>query len=108
LPDPVDPDPFRYAALAVLIHLICGAFHRHIDLGLLRDSLAIVEDFEALQARPKVHDRPPQWVQRVPSLPQRVFIPDAEGNVLKEDDPNVSEEFKVMNIIAQVPHIHFV
>jgi len=38
----------------------------------------------------------------------RVFIPDAQGNPILEVDPEVSEEFKAMNIIVQMPHIHFV
>ncbi|KAH7903505.1 hypothetical protein BJ138DRAFT_133602, partial [Hygrophoropsis aurantiaca] len=108
LPDPADPDPLRYAALAVLTRLMCASFNRRIDLGLPRDAPAIIVDFGALQARPKVHERTPEWADRVPSLPETVFIPDAKGNELKEDNPDVSEEFKAMNIVVQMPHIHFV
>ncbi|KAF9219683.1 hypothetical protein BS17DRAFT_381441 [Gyrodon lividus] len=108
LPDPADPDPLRYTALAVLTQLMCAAFNRRIELGLPRDSPAIIEDFQALQARPKVYERSPEWSERVTSLPERISIPDAEGNELKEDDPNVSDEFKAMNITVQMPHIHFV
>jgi hypothetical protein len=59
LPDPADPNPLRYAILAVLTHLICDSFNRCIELGLPRDALAIILDFEELKARPKVYEQPP-------------------------------------------------
>ncbi|THV01285.1 hypothetical protein K435DRAFT_963622 [Dendrothele bispora CBS 962.96] len=108
LPDPADPDPVRYAILAVLTRLMCDSFNRRVEMGLPRDAPAIIEDFEELQARPKVYEEPPEWTRRVKPLSERFFIPDAEGNRLDEDDRDVSEEFKAMNIIVQMPHIHFV
>ncbi|GBE86391.1 hypothetical protein SCP_0902700 [Sparassis crispa] len=108
LPDPVDTDPVRYAALAVLTRLMCDAFNRRIGLGLPRDAPAIILDFEELQARPKVYEQPPEWAQRVPALQERVFIPDAQGNAPVEGDEDISEEFQGMNIIVRMPHIHFI
>ncbi|KIJ57805.1 hypothetical protein HYDPIDRAFT_171532, partial [Hydnomerulius pinastri MD-312] len=108
LPDPEDHDPLRYAVLAVLTRLMCTSFNRRVELGLPRDAPPIIEDFEELQARPKVFERPPEWAERVTSLRERVIIPDAEGNELTEDDPHISEEFRTMNIIAPTPHIHFI
>lgn len=109
LPDPADPaDPTRYAVLAVLTRLMCDAFNRRIERGLPRDAPPIVIDFAELRARPKVYESPPEWAERVPALQDKVFIPDASGKQIPEDDPEVSEEFKAMNIIVQMPHIHFV
>jgi hypothetical protein len=108
LPDPADPDPTRHAVLAVLTQLMCASFNRRIELGLPRDAPAIIIDFAALRARPKVYERPPGWADHVVALEEKVFIPDVEGKELPEDDSEVSEEFKAMNIIVQMPHIHFV
>ncbi|KAF8550156.1 hypothetical protein OG21DRAFT_1514396 [Imleria badia] len=108
LPDPADPDPTRYAVLAVLTRLMCASFNRRIELGLPRDAPAIIIDFAALQARPKVYEAPPEWAERVVALEEKVFLPNAQGKQLAEDDSEVSEEFRAMNIIVQMPHIHFV
>jgi hypothetical protein len=108
LPDPEDPDPLRYAILAVLTRLMCDAFNRRVDVGLPRDAPAIVSDFAALAARPKVYEQPPAWAGRVPPLSERVFIPDEKGAISDENDEEVSEEFKAMNIIMLRPHIHFI
>jgi len=59
LQDPTDPDPLRYAILAVLTLLMCQAFNRRIDLGLLRDAPPIVQDWYELQARPKILETVP-------------------------------------------------
>jgi len=107
--DPSPPDEqVRYTILAVLTRLMCDSFNRRIELGLPRDAPAIVEDFEELQARPKVYDEPPEWARQVPPLPEKVFIPNGEGRGLNEDDEDVSKEFKDVNIIVQMPHIHFI
>ncbi|KZT00542.1 uncharacterized protein LAESUDRAFT_536937 [Laetiporus sulphureus 93-53] len=108
LPDPADPDPVRYATLAVLTRLMCDAFNRRIELGLPRNAPAIILDFEELQARPKVYERPPAWAERVPPLAERVFIRDAQGNAPVEGESDISEEFETMNIIVRMPHIHFI
>ena len=108
LPDPADPDPTRYAVFAVLTQLMCASFNRRIERGLPRDAPAIIIDFAALRARPKVYEKPPGWAGHVAALEEKVFIPGADGKELPEDDPEVSEEFRAMNIIVQMPHIHFV
>jgi hypothetical protein len=108
LRDPADPDPVRYAILAVLTKLMCEAFNRRIEMGLPRDAPAIVIDFEELEARRKVYERPPEWVEHVPRVAQRTVIPNAQGLKLTDEDANVSEEFKAMNIIVQMPYIHFI
>ncbi|KAK1219352.1 hypothetical protein PQX77_017927 [Marasmius sp. AFHP31] len=110
LPDPGagTTDPLQYAILAVLTRLMCDSFNRRVEMGLPRDAPAIIEDFEELQARPKVYEESPEWARRVSPLPERVFIPNADGVELSEDDEDVSEEFKEMNIIVQMPHIHFI
>ncbi len=114
LPDPADSDssddPVRYIILAVLTHLMCDSFNRRIELGLPRDAPAIIEDFSELQARPKVYEEPPEWAKRARGnlLAEKVFIPNAEGRKLDEDDEDVCGEFRVVGVIVQMPHIHFV
>ena len=105
----------RYTILAVLTKLMCDAFNRRIELGLPRDAPAIIEDFEELQARPKVYEEPPEWAKRALLLllgkaarSETVFIPNAEGRTLNKDDEDVSKEFKDVGVIVQMPHIHFV
>ena len=108
IPDPEDPDPLRYAVLSVLTKLMCLAFNRRVDYGLPRDAPAIIEDFDEQAARPKLYETTPVWAQRVPPLPERVYIPDAKDENCAEDDDELSEEFKEMNIIVKIPHIHFI
>ncbi|KAK7468302.1 hypothetical protein VKT23_002816 [Stygiomarasmius scandens] len=108
LPDPADSDPLRYAILAVLTRLMCNSFNRRVEFGLPRDAPAIVQDFEELQARPKVYEEPPEWARRVQALPEMFFIPNGEGKRLEEDHEYVSKDFRALNIIVQMPHIHFV
>ncbi|KAJ8469928.1 hypothetical protein ONZ45_g16727 [Pleurotus djamor] len=120
LPDPYAPnannedqppshdEQLRYAILSVLTQLMCDAFNRRVELGLPRDAPAIIEDFEELQALPKVYETPPEWATRVQPLLRKSSIPNGEGRELDEDDEDVSEEFKDLNIIVQMPHIHFV
>ncbi|KZV62571.1 hypothetical protein PENSPDRAFT_758614 [Peniophora sp. CONT] len=74
IPDPADPDPVRGAVLAMITHLLCDAFNERIKLGLHRDIPAIVGDFEALKARPKVLEYPPAWATRIERLSETVVI----------------------------------
>jgi len=109
IPDPSDDaDPVRCAVLAVLTQLMCAAFNRRVAAGLPRDAPAIVLDFSELEARPKVFEETPDWAKRVKPLDERFYIPNEDGKVLKENDEDVSEEFKAMNIIVKMPHIHFI
>ncbi len=111
IPDPSDADdadPVRCAVLAVLTQLMCVAFNRRAAAGLPRDAPAIVLDFSELGARPKVFEETPDWAKRVKPLDERFYIPNEDGKVLKENDEDVSEEFKAMNIVVKMPHIHFI
>ena len=89
---------------------MCDSFNRRIELGLPHDAPAIIEDFSELQARPKVFEEPPEWAKRARTKPlgARVFIPNAEGRMLDEDDECVCGEFKDVDVIVEMPHIHFV
>jgi hypothetical protein len=111
LPDPSDfSDPVRYIILAVLTELMCDSINRRIELGLPRDAPAIIEDFSELEARPKVYEVPPEWAKRARAnvLTEKVFIPNAEGRKLNEDDEDVCKEFRDVGVIVQMPHIHFI
>ena len=103
-----DANPVRCAVLAVLTQLMCAAFNRRIAAGLPRDAPAIILNFSELEARAKVFEETPDWAKRVKPLDERFYIPNEDGKVLKENDEDVSEEFKAMNIIVQMPHIHFI
>lgn len=108
LPDAADPDPLRAAVLAVLTQLMCEAFNRRIELGLPRDAPPIILDFDEVQARPKVLERPPDWAMRTPPLPNPVGIPNEQGFAPAEGDPAASAHFKKRNILCWTPHIYFV
>lgn len=108
IPNPSDSDPLRYAVLGVITKLMCISFNRRIDLGLPRDAPAIIEDFEELAARPRVHECPPPWALNVRPLEERVFIPDENGAIPVVEDSSTSAEFMEMNIIINAPHIHFI
>ena len=111
IPEPADdddPDPVRRVILAVLTQLMCDAFNRRIEYGLPRDAPPIVTDFAELAARPKVFEETPDWAKRVKPLDEIFYIPNRDGKVLDGNDEDVSEEFKAMNIIVQIPHIHFI
>ncbi|KAF8910123.1 hypothetical protein CPB84DRAFT_1764668 [Gymnopilus junonius] len=70
-----DPDAhLRYTVLAILTRIMCDSFNRRVELGLPRDAPAIIEDFDELQARPKVYDEPPEWAKLVqPFLGRHLF-----------------------------------
>ena len=106
IPEPVDdanPDPICCAILAVLTQLMCDAFNRRVGYGLPRDAPPIVTDFAELAAHPKVFEETPEWAKRVKPLDERFYIPNRDGKVLNENDKDISEEFKAMNIIVQTP-----
>ena len=52
-----------------------------LTVVLRRDTPAIIDDFEELQARPKVYEKPPEWAKQVPgkALAETVFVPNSEG-----------------------------
>lgn len=109
IPDPRDPDPERYAVLAVLPFYLVHAFNRLIELGLPRGSPAIImgEVAEAeLKSKPIILEKEPDWVAHVPRLDKTLVIPNDEGHEPAEDTR--SEKFMAMNIIAEAPYVVFV
>lgn len=108
IPDPQDPDPERYAVLAVLPSHLVRAFNRLIERGLPRDSPRILtkEIEEELEARPVVLEREPSWVARVSRLERPLVIPTPDGDEPKEEFRHA--RYLEMNIIAEEPHILFV
>lgn len=60
-----DPDPVRYAILAVTPKLLVHAFNRNISMGLPRDAPAILVDFEELEPRPRLFEEEPAWCSSV-------------------------------------------
>lgn len=109
IPDPMDPDPERYAILAVLPFYLVKAFNRLIERGLPRDSPAIIASpavEEELRRREVILEEEPSWVAQVPALQQTLIIPDEFD---KEPEENArSKRFLDMNIVAEEPHVLFV
>ncbi|KAK3941337.1 hypothetical protein QBC46DRAFT_382951 [Diplogelasinospora grovesii] len=109
IPDPMDPDPERYAILAVLPYYLVTAFNRLIERGLPRGSPAIIAGAaaeEELRGRDVVLEEEPSWVAKVPALPQTLIIPDKLNKEPEEETR--SKRFLEMNIIAEEPHVLFV
>jgi len=110
LPDPglaVDRDAkVRKAVMGGLTRIMARAYNRLISLGLPRDAPPVVEDWEALQARPKILERIPKWAEEVEAINPPVDIPDKEGRPPPE--PSGDEDFAAYGIRIQTPHWVFV
>lgn len=108
IPDPKDPDPERYAVLAILPFYMVTAFNRLIERGLPRDSPFIISPAmeDELKSRPIVLEKEPEWVAGVKKLEKTLVIPDSDGNVPNEESR--SARFHEMNILAEEPHVLFV
>lgn len=109
IPDPRDPDPERYAVLAVLPHYMAHAFNRLIERGLPRGSPAMIMGDAAeaeLKSRPVVLEKEPNWVTHVPRMQKTLVIPDQNGVTPPENAR--SDKFMAMNIIAVAPYLAFV
>ncbi|SPQ27449.1 a14003f9-e6b6-41dc-af9e-575aa099f14d [Thermothielavioides terrestris] len=109
IPDPEDPDPARYAILAVLPYYLVIAFNRLIERGLPRGSPAIIAGAaaeEELRAREVVLEQEPPWAAKVPPLPNALTIPD--GSNREPEEETRSRRFLDMNIIVEEPHVLFV
>ncbi|KAI9657393.1 MAG: hypothetical protein M1821_003075 [Bathelium mastoideum] len=106
--DPRDPDPARYAILAVMTIFLVDAFNRNIGKGIPRDAPAMIGTMarlKELRARPKIFEKPPPWAAKVPKLRKTLVIPDREGVI--PDGTALSRYFWEKNIVAQAPHVHF-
>lgn len=108
IPDPKDPDPARYAILAVLPHYLVVVFNRLSERGLPRGSPAIISnDMEKkLRAQPKVFEEEPSWAREVPRLEETLVISGSCEDVPTEECR--SARFLMKNIIAEEPHVLFV
>ncbi|KAH8175816.1 hypothetical protein LIA77_04234 [Sarocladium implicatum] len=107
--DPQDPDPERYAILAVLPHYLVIAFNRLIERGLPRGSPAIItsaEEEERLRNQEVKLESEPEWTTHVPRLPNVLVIPTIEGD--KPDDASQNRRFLDLNIIVGEPNVLFV
>lgn len=109
IPDPQDPDPERYAIMAVLPYYLVHAFNRLIQRGLPRGCPAIitsVEEEEELRSRAEVLEKEPGWVTRVPKLEKALVIPSRDGSTPAEDAR--CARFMALNIISEQPYVLFV
>ncbi|KAI1912122.1 hypothetical protein LOZ12_002156 [Ophidiomyces ophidiicola] len=109
IPDPADPDPERYALLAVMPTCMVRAFNRLIERGLPRNAPAIImgsDELDELQSRPRVLETIPAWCAKVPRLNTTLVIPGKDGEVPTSDV--ASSEFLEKNILAWDPPVYFV
>lgn len=109
IPDLRDPDPERYAVLAVLPHYMAHVFNRLIEQGLPRGSPAIIIGNAAeaeLKSRPVVLEKEPNWVTHVPRMQKTLVIPDKNGVTPPENAR--SDKFIAMNIIVVALYLAFV
>ncbi|RDL34679.1 Uncharacterized protein BP5553_07807 [Venustampulla echinocandica] len=109
IPDPKDPDPARYAILAVLPQFLVEAFNRLIRRGLPRNAPTIIagDAHEAeLRAMPIVLERMPPWAEKVPKLKEPLIIPNSEGGT--PDEKTRSPKYLKMNLIIEEPSVFFV
>lgn len=85
IPDPKDTDPLRYAILAGLTEILCVGFNRVIAIGKPRGSPFVVQTFEELATQPKRFETLPEWALKVAPLPEKVFVPNKEGQIVAEE-----------------------
>ncbi|KAG6006970.1 hypothetical protein E4U43_000371 [Claviceps pusilla] len=109
IPDPDDPDPTRYAIVAVLPHYLIMAFNRLIKMGLPRGSPPIftAEMEAAMKAQPIKLEEVPSWTAKVPPSENVLTIP-CDPRVDERFRASRSELFHKMNIIVDEPHVLFV
>jgi hypothetical protein len=116
IPDPKDPDPERYAVLAVIPALLVLAFNKRIDLGLPRDAPAIftMDQLDEWRAQERELEKEPEWTANVPPCEQVLKIPHWDNDVRDFvtidgfDDERASREFAKKNVLIWQPHIHFI
>ena len=113
VPDPKDEDLARYAFSACIAALILSAFNERMELGLTRETPAILspEEAEYLRTRPessKTYQELPLWPEHVPAITETLFRPSHEGVIMNGfDDARASDAFKAKNILMWGPHIRF-
>ncbi|KAJ9635079.1 hypothetical protein H2199_008565 [Coniosporium tulheliwenetii] len=106
IPDPADPDPARYAILAVLPQFLVLAFNRLIERGLHRDAPAIfTNEDDELKSRPRILEEVPSWTAKVPALREMLVIPSIEGHEARIEQ--ASPEFLEKNLVIFPPHVLF-
>jgi hypothetical protein len=99
--DPKDPDPERYAVLAVIPALLVLAFNKRIELGLPRDAPAIftMDQLDEWRAQEREYEKEPEWTANVPPCEQVLKILHWENDLRKFvsidgfDDKRASQEF---------------
>lgn len=110
IPDPKDPDPARYATLAATTSILVLSFNARIKIGLHRDTRPIrtEEERDRDRARKKKWETVPKWAKRVPPLKETLWLPEVEGDGVRDTDhPSTCIPFKEKNILLKNPHFYF-
>jgi len=97
----------RKAVMAGLTRIMARAYNRLISEGLPRDAPPMVDDWEALRARPRVLEKIPKWAEEMGQVEPVVEIPNVEGKILGEEE-EASEDFARYGIRIAEPHWVFV
>jgi hypothetical protein len=104
IPDPDDPDPARYAMLAVIVKLMVADFNDLIEQRFPRGvpTALTVQMADELRAKPIVREELPGWVANVPIPSDPVIIPLDNGEI--PDEKCRSPLFQEMNIVVMKPY----
>ncbi|KJZ75415.1 hypothetical protein HIM_05111 [Hirsutella minnesotensis 3608] len=70
IPDPLDPDPVRYALLASFAEALVSSFNWRLKLGLRRDGTQV----EGGGREEVLLETAPQWASKVPSLSEKLDL----------------------------------
>lgn len=115
IPDPLDPDPERYAVVACIPALMCVAFNERIRLGLPRTAPPVFTKsaLDYWRRQERVYETEPEWAHWVPQLNEKLVIPHWDNEKKKYvllktfEAEKASKEFERKNILIGQPHIHF-
>lgn len=115
IPDPMDPDPERYAVVACIPALMCIAFNARIRLGIPRDRPHVwtSEALDNWRRGEREYETEPDWAEMVPQLDEKLSIPhwDCEKRewimLNSFDSSTASREFERKNVLIGQPHIYF-
>jgi hypothetical protein len=114
IPDPLDPEPERYAFLACVAALMCRLFNARTEAGMYRLNVKISGWWKYGRSGTKElsHEEIPRWVARLPPLEKMLttfqFDRKHQRIILEgADDPRALLEFVGKNILLAGANINF-
>jgi hypothetical protein len=114
IPDPLDPEPERYAFLACTAALVCRLFNGKINAGMHRPNAARLGwwKFRRSKFEEAGREKAPAWAERVPPLEETLTICQFDCKYQRItlesfDDFRASPEFAKKNILLTSANIDF-